>query len=72
MDQVPKPGQATLLDSLYENALKAEGYDPTACGLIDALKTMHLKALSPSMVDRAYSSWKKARRLDNAKAKEQL
>ncbi|MGE9294313.1 MAG: hypothetical protein ACQKBW_11920 [Puniceicoccales bacterium] len=65
-------GQNDLPEELYTNALKAEGCNPDADGLLDILRKMHMDALSPSMVDRAYSSWKKARRkTEAAKGKDQ-
>ena len=64
---ISKSGRPQPSDELYLNALKEEGFNPEADGLLTTLRDMHMDALSPSMVDRAYSAWKKARRAHEAK-----
>lgn len=48
-------------ESLYREALKREGLDENAPGLIDALRRTHEEALTSGLVMRAFSGWRRAR-----------
>lgn len=46
------------LDDLYAAALKTEGIDARALGLLDVVRAMHRQTLTPALVLRAYHTWR--------------
>ena len=46
------------LDDLYAAALKKEGIDARAQGLLDVLRILHRQTLTPALVLRAYHTWR--------------
>jgi len=66
---IPKsPAEAaTAPGELYRRALAAEGLDPAAPGLLAAVERLHLQALTPALILRAYAEWRRATAAEAAK-----
>ncbi len=52
-------------DSIYRDALKGEGIEPTEF-LLGLLKDLHHSTLTPSLVLRAYNKWRLGRRREGS------
>ena len=63
-----KPAEATTAPGeLYRRGLAHEGLDPAAPGLLAAVERLHLQALTPALVLRAYAEWRRATAAEAAK-----
>jgi len=55
-------------NTLYRNALIQEGLDPAAPGLLATVERLHLQALTPALILRAYGAWRRTMAAEAAKA----